>query len=304
MESFSFFFMVILAIIMIAAGISSIVIVRQKTAVVLERFGKFCGVLGPGFGLKLPWPITTISGHVSLRIEQIQANVDVKTKDNLFVSFPTAVQFYVAPDAVEKAHYELSDPTEQIQSYIFNTVRSECAKMTFEELYTERTKIEETVLSALKENIEQFGYTIRNVLVDEPRPSDEVKQAIEAEKVAEREKAAAIHEAEAHRIRVEANAAAEAESKRLQGQGIADMRHAIAQGFSESIREINQAASGQVSQSEIISFLLEIQKLDTQRDVSQAMGEKGIVVMGQNNNGASENQIASIVAALQTTRVR
>lgn len=298
-----FIFQIIFGLLVLAWLSTSIVIVRQKTAVVLERFGKFVGVLQSGIHLKRPWPITSASPGISLRIQQIKENVDVKTADNLFVQFPVAIQYFVTPQHVEKAHYELDDPVEQIRTYVFNTVRSECAKMQFDALYAERTKIEDAVTETLKENIEGFGFTIRNVLVDEPRVEADVRHAIQAEKVAERERAAAVHLAEAERIRVVAEAEAQSESKVLQGKGIAGMRKEVANGFAESVKSLGDASDGKVAVEHLMHLLLRVQELDTQHSIAQSMGEKGIVIMGSGaDNNTGTNQIANFTAALNATK--
>ena len=147
---------------------SSIVIVRQKQVALVERLGKYAGSLEPGIGFKLPAPISVVVKHVSTQQQQIQHNVEVKTKDNAFVTFPVSIQ-YVVTDAA-KAYYELSKPTEQIASYVLNTVRSMVAKMALEELYTAQNEIAQKVQETLQENMGNFGYKIVTVLVDQPMP--------------------------------------------------------------------------------------------------------------------------------------
>ena len=68
--------------------------VKQKTAVVIERLGKFQRIAQSGLQLKIPL-IDQKSGMVNLRVRELPVNIETKTKDDVFVNLIVSVQYYV-----------------------------------------------------------------------------------------------------------------------------------------------------------------------------------------------------------------
>ncbi|MEX0921956.1 MAG: SPFH domain-containing protein [Rhodovibrionaceae bacterium] len=273
--------------------ISCVFIVRGKTAAILETFGKPArGARFPGLHFKLPWPITLVVGRINLQLQEIKANVSVKTKDNAFMELPVTVQYRASPEkqGAVAAFYELENPEIQITSYVLNNVRQTASSMDMADLYANRDGIETSVAQSLSESFNRFGYNIENVLVDEPQPSAEVRQAFNRVIASIREKEAAENIAEARRIELVGVAKAEKESKRLQGEGVADMRRAIALGLKEAMQEMR--GSG-LSAEQALSLLMDTNRLDT-LDTAAVHGNMVIVDM---QGGATA--LASTVAAVK-----
>ncbi|HOY12424.1 MAG TPA: SPFH domain-containing protein, partial [Saprospiraceae bacterium] len=209
---------VFLALIILYTGLFT---VKQQTAVILERLGKFSGVKGPGLHLKIPI-IDKVSGRINLKIQQLDVIVETKTLDDVFVKLKVSVQYKVLPEKIYDAFYKLEDPQEQITSYVFDTVRAEVPKMKLDDVFVRKDDIAMAIKRELEEAMNEYGYGIVKALVTDIDPDVAVKHAMNRINAAEREKVAAEYDGEAERIRIVAKARAEAKSKRLQGQGIAD----------------------------------------------------------------------------------
>jgi regulator of protease activity HflC (stomatin/prohibitin superfamily) len=265
---------------------SMVQIVPGKTAFIVETFGKpWNTALTPGLNFILPWPIHAVAGKVSLQLMEIKTNVAVKTSDNVFLGLPVAVQYRADdhPAGTVKAFYELAEPREQISSFILNNVRQSAAKMTLEELFQNRDKLQLVVLEELASRFSAYGYIIEAVLVDQPQPSVEVQESFNRVIASQRLLDAARNEGEATRIKLVKEAEAEAESKRLQGEGIANMRKAIAEGIEESMKAIRKAAP-KLTDTDIMTFLTDTNRLDTISGA--AMHGNMIVVDMQDSAGA------------------
>jgi regulator of protease activity HflC (stomatin/prohibitin superfamily) len=104
-----------LASLAFSAIVGSFFTVSTAQVAVITRFGKFLRVADPGLNWKWPF-INSVTGRVSLRVNQITLTMETKTKDNVFVTIPISVQNRVHPEKVFDAYYKLSNPAEQIQS--------------------------------------------------------------------------------------------------------------------------------------------------------------------------------------------
>ena len=113
-------FVVLLAVVAIIALtliLGSFFTVNTAQVAIITRFGKFLRVADPGLNWKMPY-FDSVSGVVSLRVNQISLTMETKTKDNVFVTIPISVQNRVRPEKVYDAYYKLSDPVAQIKSYV------------------------------------------------------------------------------------------------------------------------------------------------------------------------------------------
>ncbi|HTH35156.1 MAG TPA: SPFH domain-containing protein [Xanthobacteraceae bacterium] len=233
----------------------------------MTRFGRFLRIAEPGLNWK--WPIIdTLAGRVSLRVNQISLTMETKTKDNVFVTIPISVQNRVRPEKVFDAFYKLSNPTEQIQSYVEQVILGHVPGMTLDEVFASQSGIAAAVKKELDADMAAFGYEIVNVLVTDIVPDAKVKSAMNDINAAQREQVAANARGEAEKILVVKKAEAEAESKALQGQGIANQRKAIIEGLQGSI-EAFQRAIGSVSTSDVMQLVLITQYFDTIKSIGE-----------------------------------
>lgn len=267
-------------------------IVRQQTACVVERLGRFRRILQPGFNMVIPF-IDRVSRPISLRIVQLDIKVDTKTEDNVFVKVPVAVQYQVNPEKVREAFYKLEDPQEQIESYVFDIVRAEVPRKTLDDLFLSKDDISEAVQESLQKVMDEYGFIIRRSLITDITPDAKVAAAMNSINAAKRNREAAEFEAEAAKIKLVAAAAAEAESKKLQGEGTANQRKAIALGIAESVRILQEAG---VSEREANAILLATQFFDMQQSLGHA--SKATTIFTPLNANGGGQVLTDIMAAL------
>jgi len=283
-------FLIILAIILL---FGAIVITPGKHAKVIERLGKpMSKARMAGFSLKIP-VIDQVVATVNLQLQEIGENVAVKTKDNAFMTLPVKVQYRAAENAESavRAYYELENPEQQMTSYVLNNARQTASGMDMVDLYQNRDSIESEVLDALKDQFAQYGYEIVNVLVDEPQPSKEVRDAFNRVIASKREKEAAQNVADAKRIELIGVAKAEKESKKLQGEGIAQMREAIAKGMDVSMTTLKSAG---LSEQEALMLLMDTNRLDT---LGSAATHGNMILVDMQGGEDLSTTIAAIRAA-------
>ena len=271
--------------------------VKQQTAVSIERFGKFQSIRHSGLQLKIP-VIDKIAARISLKIQQLDVIVETKTLDDVFVKIKVSVQFVVIKDKVYDAIYKLEYPHDQITSYVFDVVRAEVPKMKLDDVFVKKDDIAIAVKREVQESMETYGYDIIKTLVTDIDPDAQVKAAMNRINAAEREKVAAQYEGDAQRILIVEKAKAEAESKRLQGQGIADQRREIARGLVESVDVLNKVG---ISSQEASALIVVTQHYDTLQAVGQDTKSNLILLPNAPQAGAEmlNNMIASFAASNQ-----
>jgi regulator of protease activity HflC (stomatin/prohibitin superfamily) len=242
--------------------------VSTAQVAVVTRFGKFLRVAEPGLNWKVPF-FDSVAARLSLRVNQITLTMETKTKDNVFVTIPISVQNRVRPDKVYDAFYKLSDPTAQIKSYVEQVILGHVPGMTLDEVFASQSSIAAAVKKELDEDMSGFGYEIVNVLVTDIVPDAKVKSAMNDINAAQREQVAANARGEAEKILVVKKAEAEAESKALQGQGIANQRKAIIEGLQASIEQFQKVVEG-ASAREVMQLVMVTQYFDTLKSIGES----------------------------------
>ena len=272
-------------------------VVKQQTAAIIERFGKFVSTRQSGLQLKIP-VIDRVAGRLSLRIQQLDVVVETKTKDDVFVKIKVSVQFKVIKDKVYDAFYKLDFPQDQITSYVFDVVRAEVPKMILDDVFEKKDDIAIAVKGELNEAMKNYGFDIIKTLVTDIDPDAQVKESMNRINASEREKVAAQFEGDAQRILIVERAKAEAESKRLQGQGIADQRREIARGLEDSVKVLNNV---DINSQEASALIVVTQHYDTLQSVGSA-SNSNLILMPNSPQAGSEmlnNMVASFTASNQ-----
>ena len=272
-------------------------IVKQQSAAVVERFGKFVSVRQSGLQLKIPI-IDNVAGRLSLRIQQLDVVVETKTKDDVFVKLKVSVQFKVIKDKVYDAFYKLDNPADQITSFIFDVVRAEVPKLILDDVFIKKDDIAIAVKGEIQEAMTEYGFQIIKTLVTDIDPDAQVKESMNRINASEREKVAAQFEGEAQKILIVEKAKAEAESKRLQGQGIADQRREIARGLEDSVKVLNGV---DINSQEASALIVVTQHYDTLQSVG-AEANSNLILMPNSPQAGSEmlnNMVASFTASNQ-----
>ncbi len=271
--------------------ISSFFIVKQQTAAIIERFGRFSSIRQSGLQLKIPL-VDRISGKLSLKIQQLDVIIETKTLDDVFVRLKVSVQYKVIKDKVYDAFYKLDYPHDQITSYVFDVVRAEVPKMKLDDVFVKKDDIALAVKAELNEAMSGYGFDIIKTLVTDIDPDAQVKQAMNRINASEREKIAAQFEGDAARILIVEKAKAEAESKRLQGQGIADQRREIARGLEESVEVLNKVG---INSQEASALIVVTQHYDTLQSIGQETNSNLILL--PNSPQAGSNMLNDMVAS-------
>jgi regulator of protease activity HflC (stomatin/prohibitin superfamily) len=256
-----------LALIAIFVILGSFFTVNTAEVAVVTRFSRFLSIAQPGLNWKVPF-FDTVAGNVSLRVNQISLTMETKTRDNVFVTIPISVQNRVRPEKVYDAFYKLSDPTAQIKSYVEQVILGHVPGMTLDEVFASQSSIAAAVKQELDADMATFGFEIVNVLVTDIVPDAKVKSAMNDINAAQREQVAANARGEAEKILVVKKAEAEAESKALQGQGIANQRKAIIEGLQTSVEQFQKTVEG-ASAKEVMQLVLVTQYFDTLKSIGE-----------------------------------
>ncbi|APY10978.1 SPFH domain-containing protein [Seonamhaeicola sp. S2-3] len=285
------FFLIPIIIFGLIVLISSFFIVKQQTAAIIERFGRFQSIRHSGLQLKIPL-VDRIAGKLSLKIQQLDVIIETKTLDDVFVRLKVSVQYKVIREKVYDAFYKLDYPHDQITSYVFDVVRAEVPKMKLDDVFVKKDDIAIAVKAELNDAMLDYGYDIIKTLVTDIDPDAQVKEAMNRINASEREKIAAQFEGDAQRILIVEKAKAEAESKRLQGQGIADQRREIARGLEESVEVLNRVG---INSQEASALIVVTQHYDT----LQSLGEEtnSNLILLPNAPQAGSNMLNDMVAS-------
>ena len=291
------FFTPIIILFVILLLFGTFFVVKQQTSALIERFGKFTSTRQSGLQLKIPI-IDRIAGRLSLKIQQLDVVIETKTKDDVFVKLKVSVQYKVIKDKVYDAFYKLDYPQDQITSYVFDVVRAEVPKMKLDDVFERKDDIAIAVKSELNEAMLNYGYDIIKTLVTDIDPYLQVKEAMNRINASEREKVAAQFEGDAQRILIVEKAKAEAESKRLQGQGIADQRREIARGLEDSVKVLNNV---DINSQEASALIVVTQHYDTLQSVGSESNSNLILLPNSPQAGSEmlNNMVASFTASNQ-----
>lgn len=277
----------IFAIIAVLLIIKSVLIVTESTAVVIERFGKFTRIADSGISFIIPF-IDRKASVINLRLQQLDVTIETKTRDNVFVNLQVSVQFKVGRNQVKEAYYSMDNPRNQIASYIFDDVRAEVPRLDLDDVFAKKEDIALAVQKNIHESMDEYGYQIIKALITDIDPDHKVKDAMNRINAAKRDREAALEEGEGNKIKIIKEAEAEAESKRLSGEGVAKQRMEIVRGFKESVEDFKKSVDS-VTHEEIMQFVLMTQYFDTIKDIG-SNGKNSTILMPHSPGAMKEVQ--------------
>lgn len=282
--------------------IFSVFTVGQQTAAVTQRFGKFVRVATSGLNFKMPW-VDWVAGRINLRVQQLDVKVETKTEDNVFVKTVVSVQYFVLPSKVYDAYYKLQDPAEQITAFVFDVVRARVPKIKLDDVFFKKDEIADAVKEELSQTMDDFGYGIVKALVTDIDPDQKVKDSMNEINAAQRLRVAANEKGEAEKILKVKAAEAEAQSKALQGKGIADQRKAIIDGLRESVDDFKKSVEGSTAQ-DVMNLVLMTQYFDTLKEIGASSQANTILIPhspGALSDLSAQMRNAMITADLSTS---
>ncbi len=273
-------FFAILFVLSIVFG--SFFTVETGQVAIVQRLGKFARVAGPGLNWKPPL-IEAVVRRVSMKVQQFDVQVETKTQDNVFVQIPVSIQYKVLPDGVESAFYKLSDPVKQIESMVYNVVLGHVPKMKLDDTFLNQADIASDLRDNLDGSMKEYGYSIVKVLISDIVPDQKVKAAMNDINAAQREREATVSRAETNKLLLVKQAEAEAESKRLQGEGIANQRKAIIAGLKDSVEDFAKTVPGSTPQ-DVMQLVLMTQYFDTLKEIAANDHSNTILIPHTPNN--------------------
>ncbi len=297
-------FLGVVIIVTIGLLFLSIRIIPQQQMGIVERLGKFTRVIGPGLNFIIP-VIERVAGKESIRIRQLDVPVETKTKDNVFVNLGVSVQYIAVSEKIFDAFYRLTDVELQITSYVYDVVRGEVPKKTLDEVFETKEDLAQIIKADLSDSMDDFGYSIIKSLITDIDPAPNVKSAMNQINATARLRVAAENEAEADKIRQVKSAEAEAESKKLQGEGIAKQRAAIIEGFKDSINDLKEVTGSEVETQDVMNMVMMVQYFDALRDIGTS-GQNNAVLIPYGAGGANqifEQMTQAMVTSEQIRRV-
>ena len=274
--------LVIILLIILGTLFDGYFIVRTREAAILERLGKFQKVAHAGLHFKMPW-VDRVRDKISLQVRQLDVMVETKTKDNVFVQIPVAVQYEVVQGREREAYYMLSNHEQQIVAYVQDNVRSSVANMNLDDSFSSKDTIARNVAASLRDNMAEYGWNFVNTLVTDIRPDSRVRESMNSINAAQREREAAVAQAEAEKIRVVKEAEGAAEAKKLQGRGVADQRKEIVEGIAQQYEMLRDAGVEESPEA----LMLVSQYLDAMVDVSHN-GRASVLYMPSNPQGMGD----------------
>jgi regulator of protease activity HflC (stomatin/prohibitin superfamily) len=279
LTEFPYFLTIVLGVVAflgLIALFSTFFTIQQRTSGIVQRLGRFVREAKPGLNVKIPF-IDSVAGRVNLRVQQLNVKIETKTEDNVFVQMVVAVQYFVLPDKVYDAFYKLADTEQQITSYVFDVVRAQVPKIKLDDVFAKKDDIADIVKSELADVMSDFGYGILKALVTDIDPDANVKQSMNEINAAQRMRVAATEKGEAERIIKVKLAEGDAQSKALQGRGIADQRQAIVAGLRDSVDEFQKSVPGTTAK-DVMNLVLMTQYFDTLKEIGASSKTNTILI--------------------------
>jgi regulator of protease activity HflC (stomatin/prohibitin superfamily) len=293
----------VLGVATIAVFVAAFFTVQQRTIAIVQRLGKFQREAGPGIQVKIPF-LDRVVGRVNLRVQQLDVEIETKTEDNVFVRMVVAVQYYALPDKVYDAFYKLENANRQITSFVFDVVRAQVPKIKLDDVFEKKDDIANIVKSELAQVMEGFGYGILKALVTDIDPDAKVKESMNEINAAQRMRVAATERGEADRILKVKAAEGDAQSKALQGRGIADQRQAIVAGLRDSVDEFRKSVQGTTAK-DVMNLVLMTQYFDMLKEIGASSRTNAILIPHSPGNLTSltEQMRNAMIEADQTVRM-
>lgn len=298
------FLLVVLAVVSAVMGSPMFFVVRQQESSIIERLGKFNRIVTPGFHAMIPF-IERRAANVNLRTQEARYSLNGKTKDNVTIGTAVSVQFRVeqnqAPvveqSGIYRSYYILSNPINQMESYIADALRSAIPGYTLDEVFDNKDLIAQNVKDSVTELMAGYGYEIITTLITDIELPKDVERSMNAINSAQRDQEAAKALAEAERTKTVVAAKAQAEAMEQTGIGIANQRKAIADGIAASLDTIKSSG---VTAQEANELFLYTQWVEMMNSFAES-GKASTVVLPSSFDSKS-SILPDLLAAQQTEK--
>ncbi len=290
-----FVYLVIVLIILII--IANIKIVRQNTVLVIEMLGKYNRVMTAGLNVKFPL-LERVAKVVTMRSQNFVIAGKYPSADKVIVDVNTNLIFTVNPteDGIQRFTYALQDAATSIGATVENSLRTYIAKETHEGILEKKEELALHIQRDLEIQFAEWGMLIKSFQITNVNFPLTITDAMSEVVASLQLRKAAENKGEATKIQAIKEAEAEKERKRLQGEGIALEREAIAEGLRRSV-ETMQKITNQTS-AEIMAILNLTQYLDTLKTVGGSTNSK-VIFMDTSVSKTSE-LMKQLIASSET----
>ena len=156
--------LLVIALIIAFLFLSTLFIVPQQQAYIIERFGKFNKVQFAGIHIRIPF-VDRIAMKTNMRVNQLNVQLETKTLDNVFVTVVASTQFRVNPENVATAYYELRDPAGQLRSYMEDALRSAIPALSLDDAFARKDDVAFDVQKTVGNEMSRFGFTVVKTLI-------------------------------------------------------------------------------------------------------------------------------------------
>ncbi|MEU8267242.1 SPFH domain-containing protein [Sphaerisporangium sp. NPDC049002] len=230
---------ILIALLVVFTVLRSIRIVPQARAGNVERLGRYSRTLGPGLNFLIPW-VDRVKPLIDLREQVVSFKPQpVITEDNLVVDIDTVLYFQVTDPRA--AAYEIANFIQGVEQLTVTTLRNVVGGMDLEKTLTSRDTINSQLRGVLDEATGKWGIRVNRVEIKAIDPPKSIKEAMEKQMRAERDKRAAILTAEGFRQSQILTAEGEKQSAILRAEGDRTAAILKAEGQSQAIDEVFQA---------------------------------------------------------------
>lgn len=243
---------------------TSLFMVDQKQEALITQFGRHIRTeKDAGLHFKAPWPFQVIAENIGTDLQQVTETLETKTSDDLFVKLPITIQYEI--DDTGAYYFNNRKPLENMGKAVSAAVRTAASGKQFQDLYGDRDEISNAVIDHTKDDVAKYGISVKKIIIDEPTAPEAVQKAFNEVRASERLKEAARNKADAHFIEVVKKAEGDKQAQKLAGEGAADFRRAILNGYKSQIEELT--SDGKVSREEALHIVMRSMELDALRDV-------------------------------------
>ena len=272
------FFIILLALVLFI-GFKTIKVVKQSEVYIIERLGKFHKVADAGLTIIVPF-IDHVRSIVSLKQQTMDIPPQgVITHDNVTITIDTVV-FYKITDPA-KAVYEIQSLKKGIEYLAITTIRDVVGKMDLDETFSSRDNINDQLRVILDEATDQWGCKVDRVEIKDITPPADIRDAMEKQMNAERNKRAQILQAEGERQSAITLAQGKKEAAILAAE--ADKEAAIrrAAGEAEAIKQVAEAKAQEIEmvyeammKSNPNDKIVQLKSLETLKEVANGDANK------------------------------
>jgi regulator of protease activity HflC (stomatin/prohibitin superfamily) len=269
-------------------------VVEQNTVLVVEFLGKYSRMMNAGFNLKIP-VLERIANRVSLRQQNFSIDGRYPSADKVIVDVATNLIYVVdaSDEGIKKYTYSLENRNQSIGAIIENSLRTYIAKETHEGILEKKEELALHIQNDLEKQFAEWGMFIKSFQITNVNFPLTITDAMSEVVASLQLRKAAENKGEAIKIQAIKEAEAEKERKRLQGEGVAQEREAIAKGLEQSIKTL-QSVTNQ-NPKEIMAILSLTQYLDTLKSVGTTNNSK--VIFLDTSVSATSNLMKDLIAS-------